>query len=413
MDTIFKYKDYEFIDNDRFKIIHSKDFNYFFNKETGESEKWGRTKNNEDDPIHSDLGPIDVDLELCKDVNNNDLDKYKGEILLEGKQCLGKCPWCYKCNGVYKYTHVMTFIKYKEALLKLCNTHVRIENQLYYCFDEISYKGKKIRAIDYPELDFEHDICNCTPLTQVALVNTNLTTNVELLRICEFTRQMGVVPDITCHAKDDLSDEFLMRLCSLCGNVAVSIYDKEKTYNLIQRLHYCGARQSDIDLFLSDETFQTAINTCKDFLTDGRLKYLNSIIFLLLKQQGRGKNFHKITDEHYKELLDFAINNHIIFSTDPCQYNRIRNYYLKYKNNEIKEFDVNFEKCDANRFSCYINTLGDYYPCPFMEGQSKWIDPPNIFKCHNFINECWNGQKSDMFNIEMLTNNFECPTYDL
>lgn len=412
MDTTFKYKDYEFIDNDRFKIIHSKDFNYFFNKENGDSERWGRTKEECDDPIHCDLGPIVMDLELCKDINNDNLEKYKNEILLENKQCIGKCPWCFKDNGIYKYTHVMTFIKFKEALMKMCNTHIKINEKLYYHLEKIPYNGKMIRAMDYPNINWETDICNCSPLSQVALVNTNLTTNTELLRICEFARKMGVVPDVTCHGKDDLSDDFLSRLCYLCGNVAVSKYDKEKTYNLVQRLHYLGSRQTDIDIFLSEETYENAMNTCIDYLNDGRLKYIHSLTFLMLKQHGRGKKFHQISEEHYRKLYDFIFDNKIVFAIDPCQYFRLKDYLIKYRQNELKDFDTVYDKCDGNRSSCYVNTLGEFYPCAFMEDEPQWKNPPNVFDCYNFIDEIWNGPRSQMYNVELMTNGFSCPMFN-
>ena len=64
MNTSFTYKGYQFIDNDKFKTVHSKEFNLFFNKETGYAERWGKTRDDEDDPICSEIGPTIVDIDL-------------------------------------------------------------------------------------------------------------------------------------------------------------------------------------------------------------------------------------------------------------------------------------------------------------------------------------------------------------
>ena len=63
MNTSFTYKGYQFVDNDKFKTVHSPNFNLFFNKETGYAERWGKTRNDEDDPIRSEIGPTIVDIE--------------------------------------------------------------------------------------------------------------------------------------------------------------------------------------------------------------------------------------------------------------------------------------------------------------------------------------------------------------
>lgn len=92
--------------------------------------------------------------------------------------------------------------------------------------------GERVKAIDAPGLNWDTDICNCSPLLQLAFGITNLTANPELLPICAFANRLGITPNITCHGKDDVSDGFLKGLCNMCGAVSVSKYDKDRTYRL-------------------------------------------------------------------------------------------------------------------------------------------------------------------------------------
>ena len=413
MNTSFTYKGYQFVDNDKFKTVHSPNFNLFFNKETGYTERWGKTRDDEDDPVLSEIGPTIVDIELCKDIQDYELDRYKNEMKVENKVCLGKCPMCYKSNGASKMSHFMTLLKFKEILMKVCNTHIKIDNKLIYFLDSINYNGKIIKAIDYPELNWETDICNCSPVLQLAIGITNLDTNPELLQICEFAKnKMGVIPNVTCHGKDEVSDNFLKRLCELCGNIAVSRYDKEKTYNFIERLHYCGANQINMHLFVSNETIDDVLDAFKDIQTDRRLKYLTTAVLLFLKKKGRGKRFSRLTDENYNKIFTYALENGINFGFDICCSHRFEKFISKYHNQDLN-FPQVYDVCDSGRFSAYVNSLGEYCPCSFIEDDGIWNPGPNVLKCHNFIDEIWNGSTSDLYRTMLISNNNSCIYYEI
>lgn len=107
--------------------MHGPKFNLFFDKTNGYYERWGKTTANEDDPIWCEIGPTICDIELSRDILPEDEEFYKNEIKEENHTCLGKCPMCYKQNGIkVTHTHFMTLIKYKYILMQLANTHVRI-----------------------------------------------------------------------------------------------------------------------------------------------------------------------------------------------------------------------------------------------------------------------------------------------
>lgn len=74
----------------------------------------------------------------------------------------------------------------------------------------------------------------------------------------------------------------------MCGSIAVSRYDKEKTYNFIERLWSLGAKQINMHLLVAEETFDDIMETYDDFKKDKRLYNLSSLVLLFLKQRGRG-----------------------------------------------------------------------------------------------------------------------------
>ena len=80
MNTSFIFKGYKFIDNNKFKSIHGKDFNLYYNKEDGYTERWGKSRKDEDDPVLCRLGPTIMDIELSKDIKDEELEKYKFEL---------------------------------------------------------------------------------------------------------------------------------------------------------------------------------------------------------------------------------------------------------------------------------------------------------------------------------------------
>jgi len=84
-------------DDENMKAIASPEYNLLFNKRTGFTARWGKTK--EDDPDWCAFGLEILDLEIST-----------GE-------CCGKCSFCYKENGTPKHaTHHMTLETFRDLL---------------------------------------------------------------------------------------------------------------------------------------------------------------------------------------------------------------------------------------------------------------------------------------------------------
>lgn len=412
MNTEFNYNGVHVVDNDKFKSFHSNDFNLFYNKLNGYAERWGKSLEDIDDPLWSPLGPTIMDIELAKDIHPSQDEKYKNEMTTENRTCLGRCKFCYKSNSLVKKSHFMPLVKFKQVLMQCANTHVRFGDKLVFFNDEIEVEGQTMRAIDYPGIDWEKDICNCAPLLQLAFGVTNLDANPELLQICAFAQKLGITPNITCHGKDQVSDEFLGALCGMCGSIAVSRYDKEKTYDFIERLWLNGARQINMHVLVAEETFDDIIQTFKECGTDKRLANLSSVVLLFLKKRGRGESFHSISEEKADILFETALDNDIRFGFDICCSHRFRKFIKKYHNKQMN-FPNAYDFCDSGRFSGYVNTLGEFCPCSFIEDNGMWLNGPNVLDCHNFIQDIWKGEKCELYRSLLLGNDQKCLYYDV
>ena len=246
-------------ENETFKILKSDNFNYIFNKKTGYHMQWGETK--ESNPTRSPFGPVIADIEVV------DMCKGPGGKL---------CPFCYKSNT--KDGSYMTIEEYKTVFSKLPNT-----------------------------------------LTQIAFgADADLSLNPDLFKIMHYTRDNGVVPNITVA---DISKETAKKLGDVAGAVAVSWYgvysDKNHCYNSISYLtEYLD--QVNMHFMLSSETLPYIDELIKDIKTDSRLSKLNAVVFLSLKQKGRGEKFEGCTDNEFKTVVDKMMTNDLNIGFDSC-----------------------------------------------------------------------------------------------
>ncbi len=329
---------YQILDNKKLKIIKSDVCNLFFNKENGFTATWGRTK--EENPEYSPFGPFIADIELS--------------TICSGVGFV--CKFCYKANTPTGEN--MSLETFKKMFDKLPRT-----------------------------------------VTQVAMGVGDINGNPDLFPIMEYCREKGVIPNITINGAG-LTDEIAQKLVNVCGAVAVSIYDKEYTYNTIKKLTGLGMSQCNIHCMISEETFDLAKSVLSDRLTDERLKNMNAIVFLSLKKQGRAKTgFTQLSQEKFQELVDYALSHNIPFGFDSCGCHK----FIKSIGGNINknQLEMMAEDCESTRFSIYVNVKGDFYPCSFIEGEktesSDWSRGISVINCNDFLKEIWFDEKTKKF----------------
>jgi len=345
------------LENDEKKCVRSKSYNYNFNKKSGLFMRWG--KNYEDDPIMAPSAEI-LDLEISS-----------GNIGTKEETCAGKCKFCYKGNNEgNEPIHNMTFEEFKIIFNKINKNNL---------------------------------------LTQVAFGILNISTNKNFFKMMEYARQNGVIPNYTCHGLD-VTDKVAQRTSGLCGAVAVSLVNKEKSYDAIKKFSIDnGMIQCNIHFMLSNSTYDNAFNVIDDIASDQRLKNLNAIVFLQYKHKNKNSPHKSVVEvEKYKKLIEYCEEKNVGYGFDSCSCN----LYLKSIEGRIdkKKLEMFAEPCESLLESFYVSSKGIGYPCSFVEGIEEGID---VLNCDNFLDDVWNSEIFYKWRKKLLDNNRNCPVYDL
>ena len=325
------------IENERFKLYRSDMCNFNFDKETGYTEIWGKTK--EEDAIYCPDGPMILDIEItdiCYGIGSRD--KVGGSV----------CAFCYKSNSPNNGQN-MSFDTFKKIIDKMC-------------------KPKPL-------------------LNQLAIgSDSSCEANPDLFKMLAYSREKGIIPNITVA---DITDEVADELVKYIGGCAVSKYQpKDYCYNSVQKLIDRGMKQVNIHQFLSLETLDQVYETFDDYFTDKRLEGLNAIVLLSLKKKGRGKSFNSVPQDKFNELVEYALNKGIPLGFDSCSYHK----FIKSVENHprYEEFKMMSEPCESfGLFSSYINVEGKYFPCSFVEGEGEWKEGIDVVNCDDFVKDIW------------------------
>ncbi len=343
---------YKLINCELYKKVVSPSYNFWFDKSNGFFMRYGKTI--EENPQYSPFGPEILDLEISS-----------------GGTCLGCCPFCYKNNGGDSDVYNMSFDDFKTI------------------FDKM------------PPV-----------LTQIAFGIMNISTNPDFFKMMEYSREKGIVPNYTCHALD-VNDKYARETASLCGAVAVSIVDKEMSYDAVAEFCRNGIQQVNIHFMLSEETYEKAIQTIDDISSDPRLNKLNAIVFLQYKPKGRNTNlFHSIsTYEKYKNLIDYCSKKKINYGFDSCSaplfFHSIQGTPLE------NNLSLYAEPCESGIFSSYINCHGEFYVCSFAEGENGWEHGIDVLHCDDFLKDVWYNDRVVSWRDRLLKNDRKCPIFHL
>ena len=330
-------------EDEKFKALFSPNYKYVFNKEDGDFARWGRKK--EDDPDYSPFGPEIADIEIstiCHGINN---------VL---------CSHCYKSNtGNGENMSLDTFKKVFSHLSRTVN--------------------------------------------QIAFGIGDIYSNKDLFDILKFTRDNGVIPNITING-DNLTCYQIDKLTELCGAIAVSRYSpKDVCYDAVDWLTDKGHSQINIHNVISLETYENCIEVLTDSLTDPRLKKLNAIVFLALKPKGNRNKLTPLKDkDKWQKLIDFALSSNINIGFDSCSAPFAMQCLPNKYHNMI-------EPCESTLFSIYINVKGEVFPCSFLEDTDHYLGnavDTDLFKI-------WNNDKAINFKKELLGCGRKCPKFDI
>ncbi|MFA7287433.1 MAG: hypothetical protein WC055_00990 [Melioribacteraceae bacterium] len=331
------------------KFFRSSDVNYDFNMENGNTKVWGEKKSI--DPEYSPYGPFILDLEASS-------------------ICSFGCQHCYKSNTSNgKHMLFDTFKSIIDKFPKYNNIHL---------------------------------------LTQTAFGIGDVDVSDELWKMMEYCRENTIIPNVTING-DRLTDDIVDKLSSLCGAVAVSRYaDKNICYNAVKRLTDKGMTQINVHMLISEETYRQTLETLRDIKSDPRLEKLNAIVFLSLKQKGRGTNYHKLSTEKFSHIVKYCLFNDIRYGCDSCGANKLMDMFRDW--GILKHFEQSIEPCESASFSSYIDVNGVFHPCSFSNKETDGIDMAGV---NNFLEDLWFKKSTCIERNKIQGNNRSCPYFDV
>lgn len=343
---------YSIVENDLIKVCQGPDYNYSFSKTNGFFARWGRRKSH--NPSFSPCGPelLDVEIETsCNGIN--------GKI----------CQYCYKSNtpnGTY-----MPFATYKDIFKK-----------------------------------FPASTC------QIAFgVSSQCNSNPDCWDIFNYTRENGVIPNVTVAQIDD---ETAMELARVMGAVSVTAHEeKEVCYNSIRLLAQHALetkvlKQINIHVVVSKENEKFVYDILKDSVS---MPFVNSVVLLALKQKGRGTNFTPLNQEEFQKLVKYAFKIKARMGFDSCNCHRFLECVKDHPN--YKNFKLVAEPCESSCFSLYLNVLGGIFPCSFIEKTSEWENGINLLNVVDFQKEVWYSSRIEKFRRKLIRNKRQCPVYKI
>jgi MoaA/NifB/PqqE/SkfB family radical SAM enzyme len=246
-------------------------------------------------------------------------------------------------------------------------------------------------------------------VTQIAFGIGDIEANPDMWEIFKLCRLNGIIPNVTVNG-EGITDEIADKLSNLCGAVAVSVYDKNKSYDTVKKLTDRGMTQVNIHFMICEETCDLAYEIMADKLTDPRLEKLNAIVLLSLKPKGRASksDYTRLSQEKFTALVDFALCNKIGIGFDSCGCGK---FVDAIKNSpDAEKYMQMAEPCESGLFSSYFNTEGKFFPCSFAEGSEGWEDGIDIIHSDT---DLWNSPRVLEWRKKLLECKRSCPMYNI
>jgi len=173
------------------------------------------------------------------------------------------------------------------------------------------------------------------------------------------------------------------------------VYEKDPNiaYDAIKLFLDKGVVQTNIHLFVSQETLSFVYKVLDDVETDARLSGLNAVVFLGVKPKGRAKGrFTSLGDVGFAAIIDYCTAHSIIYGFDSCSAPKYVRAVQCMDVSEGKKASMlqAAESCESfGMFSAYINVYGEYFPCSFCEGEPGWEKGMSVLDCKSFLKDIW------------------------
>ncbi len=224
--------------------------------------------------------------------------------------------------------------------------------------------------------------------------------------ILKYTRENNIIPNLTTSGTDISSREISL-ISNYCGAVAVSYYSNlvfghetnEQTIRTISQLK--SLIPTNIHYVISKDSIDEAIYRLENNVWPGGI---NAIIFLLYKPVGFGKSTKVVTNnEKMHRFMDLIFQKKRSYKIgfDTC----FTPVLVDYK----EHFDVqSIDSCEAARFSMYIDSDMNAYPCSFDNEKGRY----RVSLKNSSIQEVWYSKIFDDFR-RRVSNCNSCDKYNI
>ena len=119
---------------------------------------------------------------------------------------------------------------------------------------------------------------------------------------------------------DEILKDYAKETVKYCGAVAVSVYNKEKSYNAVKMLADAGVKQINFHTIAHDKSYTKILSIIDDLTTDERIKgKVKAVVLLKYKPKGNGiGKFNHLTDKQYEYIIAYAEQKGINIGFDSC-----------------------------------------------------------------------------------------------
>ena len=209
--------------------------------------------------------------------------------------------------------------------------------------------------------------------------------------ILKYTRINNIIPNMTTSGID-ISLKEISLISEYCGAVAVSYYSKlvdgketnEMTLKVIEQLK--SHIQTNIHYVVSNESIDEAIFRLEnDVWPEG----INAVVFLLYKPVGFGVDKKVIkNDKRIMAFMNAALRKKHFYKIgfDTCFTP------ILLDNQDVFEIR-SIDSCEAGRFSMYIDSELNAYPCSFDNQKGEY----KVSLINRSIQDAWNSCTFDTF----------------
>jgi hypothetical protein len=234
-------------------------------------------------------------------------------------------------------------------------------------------------------------------LTQIVFHISDTTTNPDLFKMMEYSRKYGIMTNCI-YSGSDIIDDHISKMIKLCRSIVINLIDKEKTFQLINKLILNKMKNIYINFILSKQSLDEAFKLIDEIKE--RKMPVKAIIFSQYKsKEMEVDKFEPVTSvDIYKKIIDYSRTKQVNILFDSCS---CALWYKSIEKTDQENLANYGNQCESGIFNGFINYKGEFFPCSFIEGTNDWEEGLNILSAENFISDVWNHDRIKSWRINL------------